>query len=945
MMTSFLPFPLSGGVLACLLVPVTVSIPVSAGEFIVDAAQASDAIHHIYNTLEELASSGLLVSGDTIVLNNDDSSLTAGLTIPVNFSSDDSDAPRTVDLSGLGDDPLYNLTEGSCTMDMNSIIWARAMGRVIEVEDRNVSLKITGHVQFLNNTAPSEAGGAICMYGDNVTLTFENNAVFSGNHVSESNPNVHSCHGGAIYMEAGRDTAALALGTNTIFSGNYVSNSHSGATSCYGGAIYMYGRNASILSLGANATFLGNYVTGNTYSHGGAICMYGLRSLSFTIRDGAIFKNNYAGTFGGAIYLQGMTYNADTISRFLAFTHDVLFSGNMTGGTVTQLSGGITVENGIANAIHVSGGNHLQLAAAREREVRFNDPVTSDGRAKELIFSLNRYTDDEGNSHITEGTVIFSGEHYQGGDAHLVASRYNDFKGQVTLYGGTLVLEHNVVFGNSELKEDTSMTLERGTLEITGGSTVNAASFTVAHGGVILRPGTSSFINAKNVDFSQGFVFDMQKQIHSAGSPVSPSGLSISASDSFIMGGSIGIMDSGVSADYFYADNSWAQERTFIVLTDSDRTHVNDFLGACSIATGSERVDSPYAYTGSWSHQWLDADGDGFAEQLQLVWTPASSSIRGILPELAGALTMNSMWSSASNALGMSATALGTLDATRFITGPENNYWVKGMGDFLCQGSEGSRDGFDYNGGGYAVGADRRMAANTVLGLGFGDLYGKMYSRSFVGDIGQQTRIAMFYGGWNKELDRNHALMVTGSAGYGWTGNRMNSCHTGGWSHGKWTNRTLAAALNGKWSRRLNENLSVDFMFGLEYTDVTQGAFTETGWDGRRFGKGHLKNLSLPAGAGITCRSELKGREWINSVAVSYLPDVYRENPDAPAQRLLNGYRWEAKGAAPDRNALRVNLTSSLQLSPRWRVHAGYEFEGRSRATAHRFNAGAAFTY
>lgn len=52
---------------------------------------------------------------------------------------------------------------------------------------------------------------------------------------------------------------------------------------------------------------------------------------------------------------------------------------------------------------------------------------------------------------------------------------------------------------------------------------------------------------------------------------------------------------------------------------------------------------------------------------------------------------MNSMWSSAANALGMSRAALGNLDAQRFITGPENNYWVKGMGDFLNHASEGVR--------------------------------------------------------------------------------------------------------------------------------------------------------------------------------------------------------------------------------------------------------------
>lgn len=908
-----IPLPLRRSLMASVLIPVSLSFSASAADFMVDAAQTSDPAHNIYTTLNDLASSGSLAAGDTVVLNNDDASLTTSLTVPVNFRSDDPDMPCTVDLSGLRNNPMYNLAEGEYTLDMDSVIWANGNRRVIQAQGGDISLEITGHVQFLNNSVLSgtglNAGGAIYMSG------------------------VHSI---------------MALGDRAIFHGNHAYSYGFNYDTSYGGAIYMSGNNSTIMTFGDHASFSDNYAYGSSDGAGGAIYMKG-NNISLTIRNGASFTNNYAFVNGGAIFLDGN--NTDKFSRFLAFTHDVLFSGNMTGGTFTQHDdGSFSVENGIANSIHVSGTNHLQLAAAQGREVRFNDPITSSAYStikENVTLSLNQYTDDEGNSHATDGSVIFSGELYQGDDAHLVASRYSNFKGQTTLYGGSLILEHNVVFGNAGLRNDTSMTLEHGTLEITGGSVINAASFSITNGDVVLRPGTSAFINAKDVDLSHGFVFDMQKQAQETATRADAGhGLSISASGSFLLGGSIGVMDTGTTADYFYADNSWAQQRTFIVLTDSEQAHTDDFSGAHSLATGSGQVDSPYAYTGSWSHQWVDADGDGFPEQLQLVWSPdEDAAIRDILPELAGALAMNSLWSSASNAQGMSTAALGNLDAPRFITGPENNYWVKGMGDFLNHASEGARDGFDYHGGGYSVGADRRITSHAILGLGFGDLYGRMRGRSFAGDIDQQTRIGMLYGGWYKNLDKNNALLVTGTAGYGWTDNKMNSSHTGNWSHGKWTNETLFGTFNGKWSRRVNGTLAVDFMLGLEYTDVTQEAFTETGWDARRFEKGHLKNLSVPVGVGFTHRSELKGREWIAGVSVSYVPDVYRENPAAQAERLLNGYRWKAKGTAPDRNAVRVNVNSSLQLNARWRTYAGYEFEGRSKATAHRFNAGVSYAY
>ena len=1038
-MKPILPLLLRRSLLASLLVPIiSLSFSASAADFMVDASQYSDPDNNIYSTLEELVSSVALVAGDTVILNNDDASLTTGLTVPVNFRSADPAALCAVDLSGLGKNPLYDLGAGEYTLEMDSVIWSNGAAGVIRTADDNVSLEITGKVQFLNNhvdnsnnsayggaidmegdhatltlgnnaafsrnyafsssnySSSSSSGGAIAMSGDDTTVTLEDNATFSGNYTfSDSTSHLSNypstSFGGAIYMEG--DHATLTLGSNATFSGNYTfsksgtystaststssggaiymrgdhamltlednatfsgnyaySDSSSNYSNSSGGAIHMEGDHAT-LTLGNNVTFSGNYASSDSYSistsSGGAIYMQGVNSF-LTIRNGAIFTNNYSSTYGGAIYLQGIT--TDNSSRFLAFTHDVLFSGNMTGGTFTQHNdGSFSVVNGVANAIHVDGTNHLQLAAAQGKEVRFNDPITSAAyfsSTENVTLSLNQYTDDDGISHATDGTVIFSGELYQGDNAHLVASRYSDFKGQTTLYGGSLILEHNVVFGNAGLRDDTSMTLEHGTLEITGGSVINAASFSITNGDAVLRPGTTAFINAKNVDLSRGFVFDMQKQAQETATQANTTGLSISASDSFTLGGSIGIMDTGISADYFYADNSWKQQRTFIVLTDSNQTHTDDFSGAHSLAAGSDRVDSPYAYTGSWSHQWVDADGDGFPEQLQLVWTPAEdSAIRDILPELAGTLAMNSMWSSAANALGMSRAALGNLDAQRFITGPENNYWVKGMGDFLNHASEGVRDGFDYHGGGYSVGADRRITSHAILGLGFGDLYGRMRGRSFAGDIDQQTRIGMLYGGWHKVLNRKNTLLVTGTAGYGWTDNKMNSFHTGGRSHGKWTNETLFGTFTGKWSRRVNETVAMEVMLGLEYTDVTQEAFTETGWDARRFEKGRLKNLSVPVGVGLTHRSELKGREWINSAMVSYVPDVYRRNPSAQAERLLNGYRWEAEGTSPNRNGVRVNVNSALQLNARWRMYAGYEFEGRSKATAHRFNAGVSYAY
>lgn len=249
--------------------------------------------------------------------------------------------------------------------------------------------------------------------------------------------------------------------------------------------------------------------------------IYSDGDISFS--DGATFINNYAKTSGGAITMGGKC-------DLLALTKDVLFSGNMVGGVVIGQSddGFPVVENGIANAIDMNGS---------------------------LFSSL--YTPNL--TLAAEEGIVFSGELYQGEDTHLAASRYNNFCADTTLYGGVLLLEHDVVFGRNpeeimDKRYNSSLTVEKGVLEITGGSTANASSFTLSGPGAVLRPGESAFINTHNADLSHGFTFDMRYQLQ-AGPALGP-GLMLSALETFTAGGYIGVADTEANAPWFYADRS-----------------------------------------------------------------------------------------------------------------------------------------------------------------------------------------------------------------------------------------------------------------------------------------------------------------------------------------------------------------------------------------------------
>ncbi len=134
-----IPFLLRRGLLAGFFL----SLSASAADYTVDASQTSDPGRKVYQTLAELASAGVLAAGDTVILNNDDSSLTSKLPVLVNFRSNDPETPRTVDLSGLGNTPLFSPATGNYTLNMESVVFSNAPARVFFYTNSSSSAPIS----------------------------------------------------------------------------------------------------------------------------------------------------------------------------------------------------------------------------------------------------------------------------------------------------------------------------------------------------------------------------------------------------------------------------------------------------------------------------------------------------------------------------------------------------------------------------------------------------------------------------------------------------------------------------------------------------------------------------------------------------------------------------------------------------------------------------------
>lgn len=665
-------------------------------------------------------------------------------------------------------------------------------------------------------------------------------------------------------------------------------------------------------------------------------------------RGGVLIENNSVGGTAGAIFI----YYKDAV--FSADQGDIIVKGNMEkrGGTNPILNSLVFGTNGTASL------DSVVLRAQEGRSVTFYDPFRNEGDGTEydaIVYDFNKSegvdtAPYDGAAPEFTGTIRFSGaeadrvitqaegESEADWQNRLAESKYFNVSGKTTLYDGTLILEDGVTYGNSDLTRDSSFTINKGVLEITGNSTVNAKAIAFEEG-VTLRAGRGAAFRGDTIDFSKGVIFDLRPFMDDYSS-----GLHIEQANSLTLGGSMGVADTMDD----YAHSRWATQQKFLALSyseDAEANRTGEFDGIYSTTTGTNVVNSPYTYEGYWTQEWEDTDGDGINDRLYAVWNP-TGGIEDILPELAGADIGNSMWSSASNMKSVSNAALGQVGITRFLLEPKNNFWVKGLGDFTYHATRGGIDGYNYNGGGYAVGADRRFTPNAIFGAAFGNLYGKNKSRTWDSTVDQTSYVAMLYGAWRKQMSPDNMLNIRGTLGYGWTRNKLDSYYAGGSSNGKWENRMGFASLQASWDHNLNKGWTLTPFLGIEYTQVNQNSFTETGYDGRHFDRGNLKNLSLPVGVGISKSVQFSnGVLWVNSLSASYVPDVVRDNPETRATRLINDFSWTARGSRPDRNAVRINYNSTVVINPKWTAYAGYEFEGRSKSTYHRVNAGVSYAF
>ena len=716
----------------------------------------------------------------------------------------------------------------------------------------------------------------------------------------------------------------------------------------------------------------------------GAITIYG--SFKLVQTGDVLFENNVTDkNTAGAIYCgnnEGKRFGGQWLLS--ADGGNIVFRGNLVKGSSGVFARALGIfayapENDYTGISQPNGNLTMDFRAQAGREIVFYDGIDIESITVAMpTLHINRipadWADYGGIPVEFGGTVRFSGaltesflvrnDGESDGDyaERVETSRRVKLESNIIVEGGRLVLEYgmnlanesgDVWQGSSRVEQDKPVfNLAGGVLEMTSGSSISAQQVIVSgHGsGAILRVGAAPIgsdswegktyelpsLSAVTIDMSHGFDWDLMPF-----SERGDSGINITASGEFLLGGTIGIADTLDD----YASAAWGRDREFVIfnMDSSSKRPQGELKGVISNTTQSSTVDSPYTYGGTWEYEWRDMDGDGEDDQLLAIWKhEAGCRPDQVRPEQAGKLALNSLWSSASNAASLGNTALAQLTPVRLYQRYARNVWGMGLGDFARQRSRGGVDGYDYDGGGYSVGVDSDFGGKSgIWGIAFGQMHGFSRSRDFNGRITQDSLMGSIYWGRIFRSGERSLWTVKADLTWGMTDNCMKSRFSNGMdAHGEWNNRTWLVQAEVSRSIQYAGGWTVSPFLRMEFTHGTEASFLEDGSYARKFEGAVLRRLSIPAGVSGERSCDWKGRHWSQVLCLSYVGDAIQDVPEASVYSIYSDIFWRTRGVQPARHAVRVEYDAALQWNDLWTVYAGYGMEARGSSVYHRVNAG-----
>lgn len=282
----------------------------------------------------------------------------------------------------------------------------------------------------------------------------------------------------------------------------------------------------------------------------------------------------------------------------------------------------------------------------------------------------------------------------------------------------------------------------------------------------------------------------------------------------------------------------------------------------------------------------------------------------------------NTLWASASALKNFADTA-----ANQFLIGKpgETIAWGAGIGSFM---NHTGSSGFDYNGGGYAIGFQHAVSEELRAGVAIGQTYG-----TFTADNGrlksdQTGNMVAITAQYVEALQKG--VSSWGLSGYMAYGGIENS-GKGMFGSNTWEDTMYTVGLHSDYRTQIGESSSLTLFTGIEYTYGSQEEIRLM--PGLTLTDGHMQTLSIPVGVTLRTKIDMAGY----GVLAPELTVAYKGylNQQAPSVRS-NSYK--INGSNPGRHELMINAGANWLLNESWSIGAFYSLETRSDAVNHAGN-------
>lgn len=322
-----------------------------------------------------------------------------------------------------------------------------------------------------------------------------------------------------------------------------------------------------------------------------------------------------------------------------------------------------------------------------------------------------------------------------------------------------------------------------------------------------------------------------------------------------------------------------------------------------------------------------------------------NQSAAGALSGGDAARLADTLWSST-----MAVASFGrrAMDQGRTMEAGKGRFWASGFGNFTSMSQAGSLSGFNYNGGGYAVGGDVAVSDKLVLGASLGQEFGTHKTDDALLSDKQRSLMFALYGNYREQLAKSDSLDLSGYFAYGSIDHTAHT-HVGGSQatpgRATWDDDAYAFGMLAHWNIQTSKTVTVSPFTGLTYMRGSQGGITET-FDGgsRRFEDGSMQVWSIPAGLTVkTACAAGNGQVVTPELTVAYVGDIARQNPRVRTQSAGNAV--SGRGHAPGRSAVMARAGLGWKISDALSTGAWYTIEARSGQTNQSVNLNVTYTF